>query len=71
MLVMANGMQNGFMRLCPFVAWSSTAVANVFMPPMAVPIKMPHLPASSPASRGAAWGRPASSRAFLPATMVY
>jgi len=41
MLVMAKGMQNGFILRCPCVVIASTAPANECIPPMAEPISAP------------------------------
>ena len=40
-LVMANGMQNGFILRWPCVSSASTAVANVSKPPKALPMSTP------------------------------
>ena len=41
MLVMAKGMQNGFILRCPCVVIASTAPAKECMPPMAEPMSAP------------------------------
>jgi hypothetical protein len=51
------------MPLAPEVASASTATANVFIPPMAVPMRMPHLLRSSSLRPAPSQGSPESSRA--------
>jgi hypothetical protein len=59
MLVMAKGMQKGFIFLGPLLRSTSTAVEKVSKPPMALPIRQPHRDLSSLSSPPSPPGSPA------------
>ena len=82
MLVMANGMQNGFIFLCPIhegfsplnsFTQFSVAVVNECKPPIALPMRHPARVLSTMASISSplANGIPADWSAFLAATIWY
>ncbi len=71
MLVIANGMQKGFILRWPLVSMASTAPAKECMPPMALPMSDPQRAMSSALMASLPSAKPASCSAFLAATTKY
>jgi|EP00982_Pelagococcus_subviridis_P006009 hypothetical protein len=71
MFVMANGMQNGFIFLCPTVTSASVAVLNECIPPIALPMRHPARVLSTAASISSPFanGSFAACSAFFAATI--
>lgn len=67
MLVMANGMQKGFILRCPCVVIASTAPAKECIPPIAEPMMAPQRARSKVLMASLPSATPASLSAFLAA----